>query len=80
MGECNKNCSHGRGTHKCPDGILSLPDGIYDGSTCLYEDIEKHTNCTVIVSKCKNCGDVTISWCRTEVTEDFLLAPDDSDA
>ncbi len=60
---------------KCqfPDGLSIRPDGINELDPCVYEDIEKHTNVTVIVSKCKNCGNIDISWIRQENTEDIFM-------
>lgn len=57
---------------KCSfDGYSIKPDGINDLDPCLYEDIEVHTNCTVIVSRCKNCGYVELSWIKNEGCESF---------
>ena len=57
---------------KCSfDGYSIKPDGINDLDPCLYEDIEIHTNCTVIVSRCKKCGHVELSWIKNEGCESF---------
>lgn len=57
-----------------PDGIEDIkPDGVHSLDPCLYEDVEIHTNCTVIVSKCKRCDKMDFSWERTELTEDIIL-------
>ena len=57
---------------KCSfDGYSIKPDGINDLDPCLYEDIEIHTNCTVIVSRCKKCGHVEISWIKNEGCDSF---------
>lgn len=57
---------------KCSfDGYSIRPDGINDLDPCLYEDIEIHTNCTVIVSRCKNCGHVELSWVKNDGCESF---------
>ena len=29
---------------------------------CIFQDIEEHKNKTVIISKCKDCGKIDISW------------------
>ena len=60
---------------KCqfPNGMSIKPDGIHSVDPCVYEDIEMHTNVTVIVSKCKNCGNIDISWIRQENTEDIFM-------
>lgn len=73
MEKCNQNDFFVGEKCKCPDGIQIMPDGIHEADPCLYEDTEVHTNCTVIVSKCKNCGNVTLSWLRTDETEDIML-------
>lgn len=52
-----------------PDGVDIKPDGIHSLDPCIYEDIEIHKNVTVIVSRCKNCGKIDISWLRTPETE-----------
>lgn len=36
----------------------------FDVDPCVYEEIERHEGVTVIVSKCKNCGHIDISWER----------------
>jgi hypothetical protein len=56
---------------KCqhPNGITIKPDGIHELDPCIYEDTEMYTNVTVIVSKCKVCGNVDIRWMRQEDTE-----------
>lgn len=51
------------------DGIEIRPDGVHELSPCVFEDIEMHTNVTVIVSQCKKCGKITIGWLRQENTE-----------
>ena len=57
---------------KCSfDGYSIKPDGINDLDPCLYEDIEIHTNCTVIVSRCIKCGHIELSWVKNEGCESF---------
>ena len=65
--------------HKCcyPNGLVIKPDGQNELDPCIYKDIEMHTNVTVIVSKCINCGHIELSWIRTEETEDIDLLKDD---
>lgn len=60
---------------KCehPEGIQIMPGGICELDPCIYEDIEMHRNVTVIVSRCRNCGHIEISWIRQEDTEDIAL-------
>ncbi len=53
---------------KYPEGITIKPDGIHDLDPCVYEDIEKYANVTVVVSRCKKCGHVEISWMRQDDT------------
>lgn len=57
-----------------PDGVDIKPDGIHSLDPCIYEDIEIHQNVTVIVSRCKNCGKIDISWLRTPETESTCLS------
>ena len=61
---------------KCefPEEITIKPDGEHELDPCVYEEVERYENVTVIVSKCKNCGHIDISWLRQpntrEVTDD----------
>lgn len=59
--------------HKCklPDGIIIKPDGVNELDPCLLETKQILSNCLVIVSRCKNCGSVSVSWKRTEQTEEI---------
>lgn len=56
---------------KCefPDGITIKPDGKNELDPCVYEDVEMYTNVTIVISRCKKCGHVEISWLRQEDTE-----------
>jgi hypothetical protein len=54
-----------------PEGMSWKPDGVHDVDPCVYQDIEMHTNATVIVSRCVKCGKIILSWLRTEDTEDI---------
>ena len=58
---------------KCqfPNGMKIKPDGTNELDPCIYEDIEIHTNCTVIVSKCTKCGSLEISWIKNEDCESY---------
>ena len=47
------------------------PDGTNELDPCIYEDIEIHTNCTVIVSKCTKCGSLEISWVKNDDCESY---------
>lgn len=60
---------------KCsfPEGVRISPDGVNEVDPCVYEDVEIHTNATVIVSRCKHCGHYEVSWLRTDQTEDIIL-------
>lgn len=58
----DKKCSFGK-------GITIKPDGVNELDPCIYEDIEIYTNVTVIVSRCKKCGHIEISWIKQENTE-----------
>lgn len=59
--------------HKCkfPDGITIKPDGIHELDPCIYEEIERYANVTVSIRRCKNCGNIDISWYRQEDTEEL---------
>ena len=58
---------------KCqfPEGMKIKPDGVNELDPCVYEDIEIHTNCTVIISKCTKCGNLEISWIKNEDCESY---------
>ena len=57
---------------KCSFGdIVVKPDGINELDPCIYEDIEMYTNVTIIISRCKKCGHVEISWMRQDDTEEI---------
>ena len=47
------------------------PDGENELDPCVYEDIEIHTNCTVIISRCTKCGNLEISWIKNDDCESY---------
>lgn len=57
---------------KCslPSGIAIKPDGVNELDPCIYEEIERHTNVTVIISRCKRCGCIDVSWIRQNDTDE----------
>lgn len=61
------------GVCQFPEGLKILPDSKNELDPCLYEDIEQHTNVTVVISRCKRCGHQSITWIRTEDTEDIYI-------
>ena len=57
---------------KCSfDGVTIRPDGIHELDLCVYEDIEKYVNVTVVISRCKKCGNIEMSWIRQDNTEEL---------
>ena len=60
---------------KCK-GALIAPNGA-EIDPCVYEDIEIHRNVNVVVSKCKVCGHIEISWERTPYTMDEYLTDEE---
>ena len=59
---------------KCSFGDITIkPDGINELDPCIYEDIEMYANVTVVVSRCKKCGHIEISWIRQENTEEIEI-------
>lgn len=48
-------------------------DGMPKVDTEPYKLVEKHTNCTVYVSRGVTSGSVDISWERTDDTESFIF-------
>lgn len=61
--------------NKCSfeDGTIIKPDGINELDPCVYEDIEMYTNVTVVVSRCKKCGHIEVSWIRQDNTEEIEI-------
>lgn len=64
------NARASQATCHYPDGMTIKPDGVHELDPCIYEEIERYCNVTVIISKCKKCGKVDISWERQEDTEE----------
>ena len=60
----NKNCSFG-------EGITVTPDGKNELDPCIYEELARYANVTVIISKCKKCGKIDISWEKQDDTEEI---------
>lgn len=56
---------------KCsfPDGLIIRPDGENELDPCFYETKEVFTNCIVEILECKNCGNISVSWRKTDDTE-----------
>ena len=56
-------------TNKCKhDGVVIKPDGVHPLDPCIYKEVQVLHNVTVIISECKNCGDISISWKRQDNT------------
>lgn len=55
---------------KCqfPEGVTIKPDGAHELDPCIYEEVERYANVTVIVNRCKRCGHVELMWLRQEDT------------
>lgn len=53
-------------------GIVIKPDGVNELDACLYEEVERYKNVTVIINKCKKCGNIDISWLRQDDTEKIV--------
>ena len=49
------------------------PDGVNELDPCIYEDIEMYANVTVVISRCKKCGHIEISWLRQDNTEEIPI-------
>lgn len=49
-------------------GFTVRPDGIHELEPCLYEEVERYENVTVVISKCVHCGKIDISWVRQDNT------------
>lgn len=56
--------------HKCGEGkgdVRIFPDGVNELDQCQYELMERHTNCTVEVLRCKVCGHIDILWVNNDL-------------
>ena len=59
---------------KCSfDGVAVKLDGVHELDPCIYEDIEMYTNVTVVISRCKKCGHIEISWLKQDNTEEIFV-------
>ena len=58
--------------HKCsfPDGMTIMPDGKNELDPCIYETEQIFTNCIVEICRCKECGNISWSWRKTEDTQE----------
>lgn len=74
-GTIHEDGAKGRRRCRFPNGVAVKPDGIHPLDPCIYDDKEIHTNVTVYVGQCRECGHVDIRWERQEDTEDILMEP-----
>lgn len=59
---------------KCSFGDITIkPDGINELDPCIYEDIEMYANVTIVISRCKKCGHIEVSWMRQDDTEEIMI-------
>ena len=58
--------------NKCefPDGVIIKPDGENELDPCIYSVKHVYTNCIVEVCECEKCGNVSVSWRKTDMTEE----------
>lgn len=58
---------------KCsnPPGVSIKPDGVNELDPCVYEEIERYENVTVMVMRCRKCGHIEVSWKKQENTEEI---------
>lgn len=54
---------------KFPYGMTVKTEKGHEVDPCQYEEIERYKNVTVVVSRCKICGNIDVSWQRQENTE-----------
>lgn len=63
------------GVCEYPEGMtmaVQTDTGLVEIDPCVYEEIERHENVTVIVSRCIHCGNIDISWVEEgENEEDY---------
>lgn len=64
-------CNHQEGKCSYPNGLSFRPDGVHELDPCFYEEIQRFKNVTVIISRCKRCGHIDISWKRQDDTEEM---------
>lgn len=57
---------------KFPNDIVVKPDGENILDPCVYEEIERYENVTVLIHRCIKCGHIDISWERQENTEQII--------
>lgn len=68
---------------KFPPGLSIRPNGKYELDPCRYEAVEKYRNVSIEILRCRNCGNIEISWYRQENTEkidpeeEFAILPPD---
>lgn len=61
-------------SNKCSFGDITIkPDGVNVLDPCVYEDIEMYSNVTVVISRCKKCGNIEVSWMKQENTEEIEI-------
>lgn len=41
----------------------------FEVDECIYKEVERYENVTVIISKCEKCGHIDISWVRQPNTK-----------
>lgn len=63
MPRCNYEDSQG-------NRVIFKPDGVNELDACEYEEIERHTNVTVSILRCKKCGHISIGWERQDNTDE----------
>lgn len=57
--------------NKCtfPNGIVIKPDGVNELDPCVYREVERYVNATVVISECEKCGHIDIAWFAQPNTE-----------
>ena len=60
-------------TSKCSFGnVIVKPDGVNELDPCDYQIVEKYSNVTIEILRCKKCGHMEVLWHRQDDTEDIL--------
>lgn len=52
------------------DEVIIKPDGIHPLSPHHFVEEEHLKNVTIQILRCKNCGHVSVGWCRQDNTEE----------
>ena len=62
---------YGKSVCRFPDGVTIKPDGEHEMSPCCdFYEAEVYKNATVMLLRCKRCGNESVGWLRQDNTEE----------